>query len=483
MQIIDIQTEGLKQSFKVSVPSSTIENMISKKLDEIGNQVSLAGFRKGKVPKQFLRQKYGASVVGEALEDVVREVSMEIIKEKKLQPALQPKFQISSFTEGKDLEFSMDVENLPEVSLCDLAKLSLVRQVVDVDDEEINKAIDRISLNVKDSVLVSEARAANKGDVVVIDFVGKVDGLEFAGGKGEAYHLELGSGSFIPGFEEQLVGAKVGDEVVVKVQFPQAYHSKDLQGKDAEFDVKIKELRENTKPEINDEFAKKFGQETLVDLKNLIQAEIKKEYDMMSRSYLKKELLDLLSDKHDFELPEGMVSLEFDAIWRQLEEAKKKDSLDESDKNKTDEELQTEYKSIASRRVKLGIVLAEIGKKHEVVVGQDDVNRALLAEARRYPGQEDKVIEFYQKQPQMLENLKAPIFEEKVVDFIISKADVSEIKTTIEALQSLLMGDDSSVKTADKKAKTSSKNTEKTEKETKAVKKTTKTASKKTESK
>ncbi len=475
MEIIDVQTAGLKQTYKINIPSKTIEDMVSKKLDEIGNQVSLPGFRKGKAPKSFLRQKYGSSVIGEALEDVVRDSSNQIIKDKELRPALQPKIQISSFAEGKNLEFTMDVELLPEVKLFDLSKLSLEKEVVEVTEEEINKAIDRISVNIKDSQPITSDRKSKKGDIAVIDFTGKVDGVEFPGGKGSNYQLELGSGSFIPGFEDQLIGTKKGDSVTVKVKFPDEYHSADLKGKDAEFDVVINELREVTAPEINDDFAKKFGQASLKDLKDLIETEIKKEYDMMSRSYLKKGLLDSLSEKHSFDLPQGMVDMEFDAIWRQLEDAKKSGSLDESDKDKSDDDLRSEYKDIASRRVKLGIVLAEIGRVNNVIVESEDVNRALIMEARRYPGQEDKVIDFYKKHPHMLENLKAPLFEEKVVDFILSKADIKENKTTIEALQNLLSeGDAPAVKKKTTAKKTASEKSETKEKKPAAKKTTTK---------
>ncbi len=457
MKIIDVQTEGLKQTFKVNVSNAAIEEMVSKKLDEIGQQVSLPGFRKGKTPKSFLRQKYGASVVGEAIEDVVRNSSNQIIKEKDLRPALQPKFEISSYAEGQDLEFTMDVEVLPEIKLVKLSDISLNKEVAEVTEEEVNKAIDRISLNIKDSEVITEDRGAKKGEITVIDFVGKVDGVEFPGGKGNGFQLELGSGSFIPGFEDQLIGAKAGDKVTVSVKFPEAYHSKDLQGKDAEFDVTVHELKQVKKPEINDELAKKFGQESLQALKDLIKAEISKEYENMSRSYLKKELLDILSDKHVFELPETMVSLEFDAIWRQLEDAKKHNRLDESDKNKSEDELRAEYKDIAARRVKLGIVLAEIGRVNNLSVESDDINKALIAEARRYPGQEAAVIEFYKKNPHMLENIKAPIFEEKVVDFILSNAKVTESKTTIEALEKRLQGEEESApKKSTSKAKTDS---------------------------
>ncbi len=470
MQITDVQTEGLKHSYKICVPNSTIEAMVSKKLDEISKQVSLPGFRKGKTPKSFLRQKYGASVMGEALEDIVRESSNQVIKEKELRPALQPKIQISSFNEGSDLEFSMDIETLPDVKLVELAKLSLVKEVAEVTKEEIDKAIERISSGIKDSEAVTEDRKAKKGDITVIDFLGKVDGTPFQGGKGSDYHLELGSGSFIPGFEDQLVGGKAGEMIVVKVQFPENYHSAELKGKDAEFDVTIKELRQPKKPEINDEFAKKFGQETLKDLTTLIEGEIKKEYDVLSRTQLKKELLDLLSDKHSFELPQGMVDLEFEAIWRQLEDAKKNNNMDESDKGKSDDELRTEYMDIASRRVKLGIVLAEIGRVNNITVESDDVNRALINEARRYPGQENMVIEFYKKHPHMLENIKAPIFEEKVVDFIIEKADVKEKATTIEELQKRFSADEGE-SAPTKKAKTAKKSEDK-ETDKKPAKKT-----------
>ncbi len=307
---------------------------------------------------------------------------------------------------------------------------------------------------------MTEDRGAKKGDIAVIDFVGSIDGVEFAGGKGENYSLELGSGSFIPGFEDQLVGKKAGEKVDVKVPFPADYHAKDLAGKDAVFAVTVKELRAKKAAEINDEFAKFFGKNSLDELREMIRSELTREYEDVSMSNLKRVLLDALADAHDFPVPESMLDLEFDAIWKQVQAAKDKKQLDEDDAGKTDEELRDEYRAIAERRVRLGLLLAEIGMKNKIAVTDADLNRAIMMEARQFPGQEKAVFDFYAKHPEMLDRLRAPLFEEKVIDFILKGVKLNEKKVTPEELYKAEAED---AKKPAKKAKKSAKSAEASE--------------------
>ena len=434
MQVTETKVDGLKHGFKVTVPAETIAAKVTDKIRSIGQNVTIPGFRKGKVPENFLRQRYEKAVIGEVLEETIQSETNKMLSERSLRPAMRPKIEVTAFDKGKDLEFTMDVEIIPEIVPVDFSTISLEKLVADVPEEEIEKALQRLASARSNSEAIKEDRAAEKGDIAVIDFVGSVDGVEFPGGKGEKYPLELGSGSVIPGFEDQLIGKKAGEQVAVNVPFPVDYHAKDLAGKDAVFKVTVKELREKKIPEINDAFAKFFGKETLDQLKDMIRLEISREYEGVSMNNLKRSLLDALADTHDFPVPESMLKLEFDAIWKQVQAAKEKNQLDEDDIGKSDEELRTEYMSIAERRVRLGLLLAEVGMKNKISVTDADLNRAIAMEARQFPGQEKAVHEFYSKHPEMLERLRAPLFEEKVVDFILKTVQLNEKKVTPEEL-------------------------------------------------
>lgn len=347
---------------------------------------------------------------------------------------MRPKIEITSFDEGKDLEFTIDLEIVPEITPVDFSTISLDKLIAELPEEEVEKSLERLAQAKGDSSKIEEDRPAKQGDIAVIDFVGSIDGVEFPGGKGENYSLELGSNSFIPGFEDQVVGVKAGEKIDVNVPFPVDYHAKDLAGKEAVFAVTVHEIREKKPAELNDEFAKFFGKDTLDELRVMIRQELSREHENVSMSHLKRVLLDALADAHDFEVPESMLSLEFDAIWKQVEGAKEKNQLDEDDAEKSDEELKEEYKSIAERRVRLGLLLAEIGMINKISVTDADLNRSILMEARQFPGQEKAVFDFYQKHPEMLDRLRAPLFEEKVIDFILKGVNLNEVKVTPEEL-------------------------------------------------
>ena len=456
MNITELKSEGLKKEYKVSIPAQDVAKSVEAKLNQVSKNVKLPGFRPGKAPKSMLKQKYQASIMGEVLDDMVRHATDGVISEKKLRPALMPNVKITSFGEDKDIEFEMSVEVLPEIKLGDLTKLSLEKVMAEVPAEEVDKALGYLAKSRRETQKVESDRASKKGDTVVIDFVGSVDGVEFQGGKGNNYPLELGSGSFIPGFEEQLEGKKAGDKVDVKVKFPDNYHAKDLAGKDSVFAVEIKELRESKDVAIDDEFAKSLGEKSLNELKDKISARIKGDYEVASRMKLKRQLLDALDTEYQLEVPQGLVDAEYKGIVSQYEQAKKYNQLDESEKSKSEEELLADYKDIAVRRVKLGLVLSEIGKDAKITIEADDINKAIMNEARKYPGQEQAVFDYYLKNKDAVEALKAPVFEEKIIDHIISQAKVSEKIISVEDLYNF----DEEAKPAKKAGKKTTKSSE-----------------------
>ena len=441
MQVTETKTEGLLHEFAIAVDAAEIEKNITARLAELSKTAKVPGFRPGKVPVALLRKQYGPSVMGEVLERTVNETSQKALEERDLRPALQPKIEITKFEEGTDLEYSMVVEILPAIEPMDFSKINLERLTVRADDKEIDNTLERIAGAHKTSEPIKTKRKSKGGDVLIIDFVGKVDGVEFAGGKADGYSLELGSGSFIPGFEDQLIGANVGDNVTVKVSFPADYGAEDLAGKDAEFSVDVKELQTSTPAAIDDELAKKVGVDDLKTLKENIREEHEREFKDMSRQRLKRELLDVLSDGHSFEVPGGLVDSEFEAIWSQFEEhrkeAKDKGQDTDAEDDKSDDELKAEYRDIAIRRVRLGLLLAEIGQSNNLKVNQEDLNRAMMAEARRYPGQEQDVLEYFRNTPEALQSLSAPIMEDKVVDFILEIAKVSDKDASVDDLMKL----------------------------------------------
>jgi trigger factor len=433
MQVTEIDANGLKHEFKVVIPASQLEARMQERLNEIALTVQMPGFRPGKVPLKIVRQKYGNSVMGEVMEKVVNEGAQAAITQKDLRPAVQPKVEITSYAEGADLEIKVAVEVLPDITPMDFAGIALERETATVPDAEVDEAIKRIAEHHEGSEVVD--RAAETGDVVVIDFVGQQDGIVFPGGSAEDYQLKLGSGSFIPGFEEQLTGKKAGDETVVQVTFPESYGNEGLAGKGATFDVKVKEVRAAQPAVLDDALAVKLGLENLEALRSAVREEISRELVSLSRGRLKRKLLDVLAENHDFPVPGSMVDHEFDAIWKQIEEDRKAGRLDPVDAAKSDEELTAEYRSLSERRVRLGLLLADVGRNNNITISQDDLNKALMDEARRYPGQEHMVFQYFRNNPEALESLRAPIFEEKTVDFILELAKVTDKDVTVGDLR------------------------------------------------
>ncbi len=460
MQVTETKNEGLTREFAITILAKDIATKVDAKLEQLKGDIRIPGFRPGKVPMSLLRKRYSKAVLGEVLESAVSESSQKTLEDNGLRPAVQPKIEVTSFDEGTDLEYKMSVELMPDFEPMDFSTLSLERLKGKVSDKEIDEAIERMSRDFRKSEPVARARKSKAGDIAVIDYVGKIDGEAFEGGSAEGHHLELGSGRFIPGFEDQLVGAKPGDHVTVEVSFPEAYPSAELAGKPAVFDVDVKELREYVDTPVDDEFAKSMGFENLGQLRDQIAGRLEQEYSQVGRTRIKRQLLDKLNDAHQFDVPPGMVDSEFEAIWQQFEQAKEQGNLDEDDAGRDEEELKQEYRSIAERRVRLGLLLSEVGRLNDIQVAQEELNRALIQEAQRHPGQEREVFEAYQNNPELMANLRAPVYEDKVIDFILEMAKVDDREVTIEELMKALESDDEEAAAQQKKpAKRTAKKT------------------------
>ncbi len=435
MQVTETLSEGLKREYKIVVTADAIEDRMTGRLTELSKEIKMPGFRPGKVPVTLLRKTYGKQVLGEILEQVVNESTTQALTEQDVQPALQPKIEITQFEEDSDLEYTVEVEVMPAITPMDFSKLKLEKFVTDVPDEDVDKRVEMMSEQFRDFQEVEdETYKAEVGDVVQIDFKGSVDGEEFEGGTGEDFDLKLGSGQFIPGFEEQLYGHQKGSETIVKVAFPEDYQADHLAGKEAEFAVTVKLIKTAGDTKIDDSLAEKLGLENLEALRNAIKEQTEGEYGQYSRARLKRVLLDQLDDHHTFDVPAGMVDVEFEQIWEQLlkDLEEKKQTLESMDKS--EEEAREEYRILAERRVRLGLLLSEVGRTSELDVSAEEVNRAIMEQARQFPGQEQQVFEFFQSNPEAQAQIRAPLLEDKVVDFIVEMADVKETKVSLEDL-------------------------------------------------
>jgi trigger factor len=456
MQVTETLSQGLKREFKVVLPATELEQRLNSELDNIKDRVRINGFRPGKVPVAHLRKVYGRSVMSDVLQNAVNEANRKIVEDNGLKLAHEPQVQfpedketIENAMDAKgDLAFTIALEVLPTFELADLSDVDVKKPVAEVSDAEINESLERMAK--QNRAFEKKDGASAEGDRVVVDFVGRIDGTEFEGGNGQDIRVELGSNTFIPGFEEQLIGLKAGDTKLVKVKFPENYLAAHLAGKDAEFDVTVKEVEAPGELKIDDEMAKGFGMETLDKLKDAIRDAITRDFDTQSRRKVKKDLLDALDAKYSFELPPSLVEQEFAAVWSQVEGDMKSNGRTFADEGTTEEEAKAEYRRIAERRVRLGLVLAQIGETSDIKISDDEVTQALIERVRQYPGQERQVWEFYQKNPQALAEIRAPLFEEKVVDQILSQVKVTEEKVSKDALFS---DDDAEATDSEAKAK------------------------------
>ncbi len=432
MQVTEVANEGLKRAFSVVVPATDITAEREKRLAQLGKDLRLPGFRPGQIPPRVVQQRYGQAVMGEVLESSVNNATQRVVSDRGLRPAQQPKIELVNFADGTDLEFKVEMEVMPEVPMPDFAGIELERLKAEPGEEQVNKALEAIAQRNRKLEDIAEERPAEKGEVTVCDFVGRLvgeggeAGEPFPGGSATDMPIEVGGEGFIPGFTEQLVGVRPGEVRQVDVAFPAEYAAQDLAGKAARFEVTCKALKRSVSPAIDDVFAVSLGFENAEKLRDTVRETLQREYDSMARVRVKRALLDRLSERADFPVPQGMVDAEFNQIWERVEADKKAGRLDEDDKGKDEDTLRAEYRAIAERRIRLGLLLSEIGRTNNIAVTGEELARAMRQEASRYPGQEQQVMEFFRKNPQAAENLRSPIFEEKVVDFMLELAKVTE---------------------------------------------------------
>lgn len=435
MQVTETLSDGLKRGYTITVSAAELEVKVSEKLAEAQPEVEMKGFRKGKVPMAILRKQFGPRILGDAMQEAIDAAMKSHFEATGDRPAQQPKVEMQngeSWAEGKDVVVAMSYEALPAIPDVDMSGLKLEKLVVKAEEKAVAEALENLAKSAQNFEERKKGSKAKDGDQVVIDFVGKVDGEAFEGGAGEDYPLVLGSGSFIPGFEEQLVGVKAGDVLAVNVTFPEVYGAKHLAGKAAVFDCTVKEVRAPKPAEIDDELAKRFGAESLEALKGQVAERLEAEYTGAARAVMKRALLDQLDGLVKFELPASLVDTEAHQIAHQLWHDENPDhhGHDHGAIETTDE-----HRKLAERRVRLGLLLAELGRKQNIEVSDAEMTQAVMTQARQYPGQERAYFEFVQKNPQMQQQLRAPIFEEKVVDFIFAGAKVTEKAVSKEKLQ------------------------------------------------
>jgi trigger factor len=439
MQITETVSEGLRREYKIVIGATDLDQKLTGRIEEMKPGVHLKGFRKGKAPVSYLKKTFGKSMMNEIVEAAVTESSQKAVADNSLKPAFPPQIDLISelqqVVDGKsDLEFTVKVDLMPDFELTDPAKLKIEKLVGEVTDAEVDDAVYRLAQQGRTYSPRAEGEAAEKEDSVKLDFVGRVDGEEFPGGKGDDFSLVLGSGQFIPGFEDQLVGVKAGEERELAVMFPADYPDAKLAGKDAVFSAKVKEVQKPDPLVIDDELAKKLGLDSLSTLKDRVREQLKGDFARASRMHLKRRILDALDAAHAFPLPPTMVEGEFDAIWKAVEAELQREGKTAADEGKTEEELKKEYHDIAERRVRLGLVLARIGEQNGISLTQDEIQRAIAARARQFPGQEQQVFNFYANNQRAQAEIRAPLFEEKVVDFIAELAEVTEKKVDRETL-------------------------------------------------
>jgi len=442
MQVTETLSEGLKRAYDVVIPASDLATRLDSELADLKQKVRINGFRPGKVPMAHLKRVYGRSVMADLVQKQIEEANKQIIDNGNLRLAMQPKIELSkeqkdieATLEAKgDLSFKVELEVLPQFELGGFDDISLERPVAEVADEEVERFVQRMADSRRTFTDRPEGEAAEIGDKLTIDFVGKIDGEAFEGGASQDIEAVLGAKNFIPGFEEGLVGAKAGEQRVVEAKFPENYANDALAGKQAAFDVTVKKVAKPEPFAIDEEFAKGFGFDSLEAMQKTIRERLEDDYARVSRERVKRRLLDELAKRYSFEVPEGLVEQEFSQIWAQVERDQKASGRSFEDENTTEEKARAEYRGIAERRVRLGLVLAEVGRQADVKISDEEMTRALIERVRAFPGQEKEVWDFYRNNPAALAELRAPIFEEKAVDHILGLAKVEERKLSPEEL-------------------------------------------------
>ena len=434
MQVTQTSAEGLKREFKVVMDAAEIEGKLVERLAGMQQTVQLPGFRPGKVPVSLLRQRFGKSALDEVVQEALNSGASEAIKDGDLRPAMQPTVEVTSFDEGADLEYTIALEVLPVIEPGDLSALELERLNAEVGDDALEEQLGRLAEQHRRFTATGDGHESETGDALRIDFAGTVDGVAFDGGTGEDMTVVLGDSDLVPGFAEQLVGVKAGERIQVKVTFPEKYQEA-LASKDAVFEVDVREIRRPETVTADDELATQLGLESLDDLRAAIREQLEKEYAGLARARLKRRLLDALAERYDFELPPGLVEQEFETIWQQVEHDREHGHPDSDLEGRTDDDLKTEFRSIAERRVRLGLLLAEVGQRNNIEVQQDELNRAIAERARQLPGeQQQRAFEYFRSNPSAAAQLQAPIFEDKVVDFIFEMATISDRSVPLDEL-------------------------------------------------
>ena len=451
MQIAETASEGLKRAYAVTIPAKEIAARVDGEVKKIAPQVRMPGFRPGKVPANLVRKMHGPALHQDALNTAIREAMDKLVRDNKLRPAMQPEVTLGEdYEEGKDAELAVSLEVLPEIAAPDLAGLKLEKLVVPVSDAEVDEALARLAGGQKSFAPAKKGKKAEDGDQLVIDFLGKLDGEPFEGGKGEDTPLELGSGRFIPGFEEQLVGTKAGDAKTISVTFPADYPAENLKGREATFDVTVKEVKVAGEAKLDDEFAKSLGLESLDQLRGLLRGQLEQETAGLTRTQMKRALLDRLAADHDFDVPPAMVEAEFEQIWQQLEQ----EAANEDDPEAARKEIEADkddYRNIAVRRVRLGLLLSEIGQANNVQVSPQEMEMLINQAAQQYrPEDRDRFVQFIRSNALAAAQLRAPLYEDKVVDFLFGKADVSERAVTREELQAAIEAEEEAAAKPDK---------------------------------
>ncbi|WP_455474599.1 trigger factor [Bartonella sp. B30(2025)] len=436
MQVTETLNEGLKREIKIVVPARDLEEKLNERLNDTKDKVRINGFRPGKVPAGHLRKMYGKSFMAEILNEIISDAPRSILADRNERSAMQPQIDIDEnekILDGKDdFVFSLKYEVLPNFGIKDFEHIEIIREIAIIPEEEIDEQIKRVLSSTRNYSL--KDAAAEEGDRITIDYLGKIENAPFEGGADNDSQLILGSKQFIPGFEEQLIGVKAGDKKTISVKFPDDYSAAHLAGKDAEFDITVKAVSKPDELKIDDEAAKKLGLESLDRLREVIRGQIESQYGSVTRQKIKRQILDALDADYTFEVPEGLLEIEFNNIWTQINNDLKKVGKSFEDEGVTEEQAREEYRMLAQRRVRLGLVLSEIGMKVGVQVSDDELQAAVFDQIRQYPGQEKEIMDFFRKTPEAVANLRAPIFEEKVIDHLLTRIKVTDKEVTVEEL-------------------------------------------------
>ena len=453
MQVTETLNEGLKRKLSVSIPAADLNTRLDAKLEELKGQANIKGFRPGKVPLSYIRKQFGRSAMSEVMTDAINNSVSETLDKREERAAAQPKVDlpddqavINEVLDGKaDLKFEVEYEILPAVTLMDLKGIALTKPVVEVAESDLDTEVNRVFAQNRGYTDKGDDAVVENGDRLGLSFLGKIDGEEFEGGKSDHAHLTVGTGEFIPGFEEQLVGMKKNETRTIEVTFPADYQSEELAGKKATFDVTILHVDGPNAGELDDAFATRLGLENVAALRDAVKSQMEAALASMSRQHMKRQILDALDEGHKFDVPAQLVDAEFETIWQRVQHEVQSHGRSFEDEGTTEEAARAQYRTIAERRVRLGLVVAEIGNQNEVNVSEEEHQQALIAEVRRFPGQEQQVYDFYRKNPQALAGLRAPVFENKVVDFLAEQGKIEEKTMTREELAKLIQADEDDV--------------------------------------